>query len=337
MHMNISHIHDQLICILLSFLLLVTPTMPFHIVSLGLGDEKDITVRGLEIVKKCERVFLEAYTAILGIGVERLEAFYGRPVTVADRTMVEQKSDVLLNEAETKDIAFLVVGDAFAATTHHDLFLRAAQRGITVSVIHNASIMNAVACCGLQLYSFGQTISIPYFDATWRPETFYDKIKANRSIGLHTLALLDIKVKEQSKENLARGIEVFEPPRFMSVNEGIAQLLEIEDKRGEGVVLRSHWAFGLARVGQDTQQIVSGTIEELAKVDFGAPLHSLVLAGPELHEIETDMFFHYHWNQAEKAALRDTHVQAQERVRRAAIEARNEERRKEDAKRQVGH
>ncbi len=43
-----------------------------YIIGLGLGDEKDITVRGLEIVKKCERVYLEAYTAVLGIGVERL-------------------------------------------------------------------------------------------------------------------------------------------------------------------------------------------------------------------------------------------------------------------------
>jgi len=36
-----------------------------HLVGLGLADEKDITVRGLDIVKKAERVYLEAYTAIL--------------------------------------------------------------------------------------------------------------------------------------------------------------------------------------------------------------------------------------------------------------------------------
>ena len=33
-----------------------------YVVGLGLGDEKDITVNGLEAVKKCERVYLEAYT-----------------------------------------------------------------------------------------------------------------------------------------------------------------------------------------------------------------------------------------------------------------------------------
>ncbi len=36
-----------------------------YLVGLGLADERDITVKGLEIVKKAERVYLEAYTAIL--------------------------------------------------------------------------------------------------------------------------------------------------------------------------------------------------------------------------------------------------------------------------------
>lgn len=36
-----------------------------YIIGLGLADEKDITVNGLEIVRRAERVYLEAYTAIL--------------------------------------------------------------------------------------------------------------------------------------------------------------------------------------------------------------------------------------------------------------------------------
>ena len=36
-----------------------------YLVGLGLADEKDITVKGLEIVKKAARVYLEAYTAVL--------------------------------------------------------------------------------------------------------------------------------------------------------------------------------------------------------------------------------------------------------------------------------
>jgi diphthamide biosynthesis methyltransferase len=36
-----------------------------YLIGLGLSDETDITVRGLEIVRKASRVYLEAYTSIL--------------------------------------------------------------------------------------------------------------------------------------------------------------------------------------------------------------------------------------------------------------------------------
>ena len=61
----------------------------FYIIGLGLCDEKDITVRGLEVgaqsfqtlfvvdgvnqtVKSCSRVYLEAYTSILMVEKSRL-------------------------------------------------------------------------------------------------------------------------------------------------------------------------------------------------------------------------------------------------------------------------
>lgn len=64
----------------------------FYLIGLGLCDEKDITVRGLEVlyllpsrfselnlsqaVKGCTRVYLEAYTSILMIQKERLVSFH---------------------------------------------------------------------------------------------------------------------------------------------------------------------------------------------------------------------------------------------------------------------
>jgi diphthine synthase len=36
-----------------------------YLIGLGLSDETDITVKGLEIVRKASRVYLESYTAIL--------------------------------------------------------------------------------------------------------------------------------------------------------------------------------------------------------------------------------------------------------------------------------
>ncbi|ODV98624.1 hypothetical protein PACTADRAFT_1090, partial [Pachysolen tannophilus NRRL Y-2460] len=190
-----------------------------YLIGLGLSHETDITVRGLQAVKKCKRVYLEAYTSILmAASKESLESFYGKEVILADRELVETGSDEMLKDADTEDIAFLVVGDPFGATTHTDLIIRARELGIKVECIHNASIMNAVGACGLQLYQFGQTVSMVFFTDSWRPDSFYDKIMENRKIGLHTLILLDIKVKEQSIENMARGRLIYEPPRYMDIS-----------------------------------------------------------------------------------------------------------------------
>lgn len=43
-----------------------------YLIGLGLADEADITVKGLEVVKRAERVYLEAYTSILHVGKDKL-------------------------------------------------------------------------------------------------------------------------------------------------------------------------------------------------------------------------------------------------------------------------
>lgn len=43
-----------------------------YFIGLGLGDAKDISVKGLEAIKKCKRVYLEAYTSLLTVGKESL-------------------------------------------------------------------------------------------------------------------------------------------------------------------------------------------------------------------------------------------------------------------------
>ncbi|KAK5931382.1 diphthine methyl ester synthase [Pseudochaenichthys georgianus] len=263
-----------------------------YLVGLGLGDATDITVKGLAAVRGCSRVYLEAYTSILTVGKEALEEYYGMPLILADRDLVEQQADEILKDADVTDVAFLVVGDPFGATTHSDLVLRAVHAGIPYKVIHNASIMNAVGCCGLQLYNFGETVSLVFWTETWKPESFYDKICKNRKAGQHTLCLLDIKVKEQSVENMMRGKKIFEPPRFMTVGQAADQLIQIIERRreegGELGVTEDTVCVGVARLGADDQLIRTGTLRQLLSCDLGEPLHSLVVTG-HLHPLEVDM------------------------------------------------
>ncbi|KXZ46288.1 hypothetical protein GPECTOR_45g158 [Gonium pectorale] len=221
--------------------------MVLYLVGLGLYDEHDITLRGLEAVRRCSRVYLEAYTSILLCGKEKLEALYGKEVIVADREMVESRAEEILEGADTGDVAFCVVGDPFGATTHTDLQLRARERGIRVAVVHNASVMNAVGACGLSLYRFGE-------------------------------------VKEPNLASLARGKIVYEPPRYMSINTAIEQLLEVEEARRGGALGPDSLAVGIARL----------------QVDFGPPLHCLVLAG-DVHVTEEEMLAFYRIREGEAA------------------------------------
>lgn len=223
--------------------------------------------------------------------------------------MVETNSDEILRDAQTEDVAFLVVGDPFGATTHTDLVLRARELGIRVGSVPNASIMSGIGACGLQLYNFGQTVSMVFFTDNWRPASFYDRVRENRQIGLHTLLLLDIKVKEQSLEDMARGRRVFQPPRYMTVGQCASQMLEIEAEKQEGVYGPDSLAIGAARVGGKDETFVAGTLKELCEADdaLGPPLHSMVLLGRRAHELERDFAREFAINKETWDALWNEH------------------------------
>ena len=70
--------------------------MVFYIIGLGLGDERDISVKGLDAIKSCEKVYLESYTSILGVNKEKLELFYGKELIEADRECCESGIDNIL-------------------------------------------------------------------------------------------------------------------------------------------------------------------------------------------------------------------------------------------------
>ena len=190
------------------------------------------------------------------------------------------------------------LADSIRATTHTDLVMRARELSISVQSIHNASIMSAIGSTGLQLYAFGQTVSMVFFQDDWRPSSFYDRIAENCKFGLHTLILLDIKVKEQSLENLIKGRKIFEPPRYMTAAQCASQMLETETTRGEAVYGQDSLAIGVARAGSSDQKMAVGTLKQLTDHDLGDPLHSLVLLGRKTHEMERDFIREFAINQS---------------------------------------
>jgi diphthine synthase len=245
--------------------------MTLYFIGIGLHDEKDITVKGLEAVKRCKYVYLESYTSILQVPVSILEEFYGKKIIPAHRAMVERHANDIIVDAKDDDVAFLVIGDIFGATTHTDMMLRAKKEGIDCVFIHNASIMNAIGVVGLELYKFGKTTSIPFPEKGFKPETYYDALKTNKEMGLHTLILLDLRPVEQ---------------RFVTVNLGIQYLLEINAARGDNVFDENTMIVGCARIGGDFH-IKYGKAKDLLNHDFGRPLHCIIIPG-KLHFIEEE-------------------------------------------------
>jgi len=244
--------------------------MPLYFIGLGLNNEKDISINGLEAVKKCDVVYLENYTSILDCTKESLEKFHNKKIILARRSLVEADNNEILENAKAKNVAFLVAGDPLVATTHIDLFLRAKKEGIKCNVIHNASIISALGTTGLQAYKFGKTTSIPLENESI--ETPYDVLGENLSLGLHTLFLLDLNPEEE---------------KFMGVNDAIRYLLKTELKRNEKMFFEKTLCVGCARIGSENQMIKSGTARDLLKQNFGKPVHCLIVPG-KLHFMEEE-------------------------------------------------
>jgi diphthine synthase len=232
-------------------------------IGIGLGDEKDITVRGLEVVRSCDHIYLESYTNVLSVPVERLEEFYGKKIILADRDLVEKNSDEILNRSKEKNVAFLVIGDIFAATTHTDLLLRAKEKGVKVEFIHNASILTAVGVVGLELYKYGKVTSIPFNYKN--VDTPINVLDNNKMLGMHTLFLLDLDPKNE---------------KFLTINEACKYLISKN-------VDENSLAIGCTSFGTKDKEIKKGSLKELSEYSFSKYPQCLIIPG-ELHFVEEE-------------------------------------------------
>ena len=119
-------------------------------------------------------------------------------------------------------------------------------------------------------YKFGKTVTVPF------PENFsetpYNVIAQNKKLGLHTLCLLDLKANEK---------------QFLSINQAITMLLEVEQKNKKGVITPDTVAVGIARAGSDNPTLKADFLKNLVNYDFGEPPYSLIFPG-DMHFMEIE-------------------------------------------------
>jgi len=238
-------------------------------VGLGLFDEQDISLKGLECIRRADRIYLESYTSVLmGADITALERLYGKALVILGREDVEQNPEPILKQAKSSEVVFLTGGDPMVSTTHADLRIRAAQEHIPTRIIHGASIASAVCgLTGLQNYRFGKSCSLPFPARGWFPTTPLETIRQNQDLNLHTLAYLDIQKS-----------------RYMQVREGIKAIEGMA--RVVGIPPPALYV-GVARAGSSEPVVAAGDAETLKNIDFGPPLHILVIPA-KLHVIEKE-------------------------------------------------
>ena len=241
------------------------------LVGLGLFDEQDITLRGLEAAKNADKVYIELYTGKWGGSLDNLSKMIGKPIVELARKGLEENSSAILKEAKNEDIIIFVQGDPLIVTTHSALLMDAKKQGIAIKVIHNASIVSAIAETGLHIQKFGPLVSIPFSEKTKGklPQSIYDVIRSNKENNLHTLCLLDIVAEEK---------------RYLTVNEALEILLKLEKQNGDGLIgTESKVVIFNAGI---TSSINYGTVKELLSQKFGTP--AVIIFPAKLHFAERE-------------------------------------------------
>ncbi len=237
------------------------------LVGLGLFDERDLTLRGLEATKNADKVYIELYTGRWGGSVERLSKTIGKDIVELFRKDLEENSSKILDEAKNKKITILVQGDPLVATTHNSLLLDARKKRIKTEIIHNASIVSAIAETGLHIYKFGPSVTIPFPEKTKgkAPESIFEIIKANKKRGLHTLCLLDVVAEEDKYMTVTQGL------RILSLDKMFAK---------DRLVVFS-------KAGSNTPSIFYDTVSNLIKKDI-KDIPSVIIIPGKLHFTEKE-------------------------------------------------
>lgn len=230
-----------------------------YLIGLGLYDERDLSLRAIELMRKCDEVFAETYTSKWHGDFKKLGNLVKKKIKILEREDIE--SDFLIDKAKSRNVVLLVPGDPLIATTHIELLIQAKKHGIETKVIHSSSIYTAVAESGLQIYKFGRTTSLPFPEKGFEPTSPYDVIADNKKIGLHTLILLE---------------------KDMKVSDGLKILLNMEKKKGRNIINENKKVIVCCQLGSENQVIRYDKIGNLMG-DLVKEVPAIIIIPGKLH------------------------------------------------------
>ena len=232
----------------------------FYLIGLGLN-EKGYSREAYDAITKCKKIYVDNYTIEFPYEMKNLEKqFPKEKFILLNREAVEGLE--FLGEARKTDVALLVYGSPLTATTHITILKEAKTNKIKTKVIYSASILDAIAETGLQIYKFGKITSMPNFEA----ESFIGIVKENLKINAHSLILIDINME------------------YLIALERLEKLLKKNKIETEEIVVCS-------KLGTEDQKIFYGEIPKLRNKKIEAPF-CFIIPG-ELHFMEKEFLENY--------------------------------------------
>ena len=240
-------------------------------VGLGISGADSISVSTQKILKQADIVYMEQFTSpISKSDTAKIKKLAKSKLKIAKRWMVEDGTEILKN-AKKKKVVLLAYGDPYIATTHIELRVRAIQEKIKTRTVHAASSLTSlVGEAGLHYYKIGKIVTI--MSELKSMTTPYYVIYKNLIEGNHTLLLLEYNQDAEF---------------FLEPKNALNALLETEKEQKRKVIHPSTFVIVASRIGFKNQEITSGKISTLKKIDFGKPPHTIIIPG-KLHFTESD-------------------------------------------------
>lgn len=238
------------------------------LVGLGISGSGSVPEDAARLIRSADIVYLETFTSP-ACELKPIGSLTGE-LRTAKRWMVEDGREILDGAAQ-KTVVLVSYGDPLVATTHNDLRVRAAERGIPTGVVHASSaVASVIGECGLHHYKVGRMATIMN-DAKSLTTPYYVTYR-NAVVGGHTVLLLEYNEDDNF---------------FLDPAAALRMLLEAESGQGRGVFTKDAYVVVASRVGLDGQRIRAGRISSMVDRDFGPPPHTVVVPG-RLHFTERD-------------------------------------------------
>ncbi len=240
---------------------------------IGMGLSRSLMTNiAQDIIRRADVVIYDTYTSLsCDISPDYIRSLASGRVIEANRDLLENRSSEVIGMAKDKAVAIATVGDPMIATTHVSMAIEARKAGVKVLVVPGVSVhCYLISKSMLSSYKFGKSVTVVYPNYGLIDTAPYSVIKSNRSLGMHTVLYLDIK-----------------DGKFMTPNEAVSLLFKMEDMKKESVIKEDDIIVVGSRLGCEDEDIVSLSLGEAKKYDFGKPPHILIFPS-NLHYMEAD-------------------------------------------------